>query len=372
MSCPEEIIYNWYKKGNPRGHLDISQWEMDELPEIPDEVEWLNVSNTTIKHLKGLPKNLKYLYCKYSDIETIETPLPPNLEFIDIRGCENLEPFDIPKHVKVRSNIKIHQEVRKYIKEIKTENHNIVFYRRIKKWIEENQNKKQKTKLDLTLLQIEEYSDIPEDVEWLVCNGNTKIKSLKGLPKALKRLEFQEYPLKEIRDLPPNLEYLNLDCSEIEVLDNLPDTIRKLDITYYSKLNIIKSLPSNLRVLNLKICPNLEEIQCEFPSNLKTIDLTNSRLKYIPKLPETVTKLNLNISCHLLQVPILPKNLKILIITDIYGKIIPNIPDELLHLSIDNISVLDGKPIPNSIVCLSTDDMYIKNKQLRLKINFCR
>ena len=366
MSCPEEIIYKWYKKGNPRGHLDISNWEMDELPEIPDEVEWLNVSNTTIKHLKGLPKNLKYLYCKSHDIETIETPLPPNLEFIDIRGSKNLEPFDIPKHVKVRSNIDEFQRERYLLREKAMDNHHELVQKRIEKWIEENKNKKQKTKLDLTLLKVEEYQGIPEDVEWLICDGNTKIQSLKGLPKGLKRLEFNGYPLKDISGLPPNLEYLTLNSSRLEILDNIPDTVQKIKMTFYSCLKIIKSLPSSLRILNLNLCPDLEEIQCNFPSTLKMIDIHMSSVKTIPILPESLTTLDVSMNYKLEGLPNIPQDIKWLVLNSTNIKSIPPLPDGILSLHVESLLVLNDNSIPNSIRYFTANEIVLLEDKLQL------
>jgi hypothetical protein len=108
MKSYEEIIELWIKSNNPRRLLNLSYYDREELPNLPDSVEYLDISDSCILHLKNLPLSLKYLRCKYSNIISVELPLPPNLHYFDARKCENLLPFDVPKHIKFLSDIEFY------------------------------------------------------------------------------------------------------------------------------------------------------------------------------------------------------------------------------------------------------------------------
>jgi hypothetical protein len=361
MLSVEETIERWVKAKNPRRILDLSRWDFEELPDIPDEVEYLDISHLySIKHLKKLPKSLKWLHCKCSEFETIEIPLPPNLTYLNTSGCSKLEYIDVPKHITHKTNIKYFERIRRYEKEFETEDHSIVIKRRIEEWIIENKNKKHKTKLDLSGLQVEEYVNIPNTVEWLVCDGNKAIKTLKGIPESLKKLDYRCYPLKEFDYLPNNLEYLQCNSSKIEELDNLPNSIKKLEISYYPRLRKIISLPNNLKELDLSLANDLEEICCQFPPNLRKLNLSMTYLNTIPYLPETLTYFDISMNITIKQILNLPKNIKVLSIFGTSLKSLPQLPDTILRLDIDTLLQLNNNSIPNSI-------RYFESKELKLQ-----
>jgi len=365
MSSPEEIIFNWWKHGNPRMILDLSCWVIDTLPDMPDTVEKLDISQTDIKHLSGLPKNLKWLRCCGSEIETIELPLPEKLEYFNARGCKNMKPIVVPKHIRFLSDIEEYERKRKYKREVSSEDHYIVAKRRVEEWIQENKNRKQKTELNLKSLQIKELPEgIPEDVQEIHCSGNFAITSLKGLPKGLKRLRFDGYPLKEFHNLPDGLEYLRARGSKIEILDNIPNSVKKIEIDFYPELRIIKSLPSELKYLNLAQATKLEQIQCDFPSKLRVLNMHLTYIEEIPLLPESLTKFYIYMNPKIKKLPNLPKNLKVLDIGNI--KSLPSLPDGLLYLSIFRLSILNNNSIPSSIRYFNSHEIIFKDSFYRL------
>jgi hypothetical protein len=365
MSDIYDVITKWYHHGNPRMILDLSNWNIDELPDMPDSVEKLNICWTNIKHLKGLPKNLKWLRACRSDIETIELPLPPNLEYLDLRRCKHLKRFEVPKNITFLSDIDRYERKRKYEQERFTEDHYVVAKRRVQEWIEENKNKKQKTDLYLARLQIKELPEgIPDEIEQMNCGGNFALTSLKGLPKGLKRLKYTGYPLKEFNDLPDGLEYLEANGSKIEILDNIPNSVKKIDITYYSKLRIIKSLPSELKELNLSQATDLEEIQCDFPLKLRVLNMDLTYIEKIPTLPDSLTKFDISINCKIQELPNLPQNLKVLFIDRI--QFLPPLPDGLLWLDISDICILNNNSLPNSIRRFNSSELQLEDPLFRL------
>ena len=360
-SSPEEVILQWYYAKNPRRHLDLSCWEITELPDMPDEVEWLDISNTCIKHLKGLPKNLKILYCKgCEDLETIEFPLPSNLTFINIYACCNLKIYDYPKNIKVKS------AAFKYIRhfqELKESDHFAVAKRRVIEWIQENTNKRHKSVLDLSELQFEELPEIPDVVQSLKVNFNRKLKSLQGLPSGLKRLECSGYRQKEFKDLPPTLEYLKCDGAHIEILDELPDTIKKIDCSY-SRIKTIKTLPRELKELDAHVSDCLKEL-CDFPPNIRKISLYDTNIHIVPILPETVTSIDISVNYNIKSIPNLPSKLKVLSASIAGIKEFPLLPDGLLYLDIVRLKQLNNNSIPNSIRYFDSVDLKLEDPTFR-------
>ncbi len=220
---------------------------------------------------------------------------------------------------------------------------------RIDKWILENKNKKQKSSLNLERLQIEKYENIPDTVESIICNGNKIIKTLKGLPENLKRLYFNCYPLSTFDYLPPGLEYLECDASKIEEIYNLPNSIKKLKISYYPHLKRIINLPEDLKELNLNHAINLEEICCNFPKKLRKLNLSMTRLKEIPILSNNLTHFNISMNSQIKEISNLPPLLKVLTIFGTNIKSLPYLPDNILRLDISWLSQLNNNSIPNSI-----------------------
>jgi hypothetical protein len=274
-----------------------------------------------------------------------------------------MEYIDIPKHIKLNPNIDEYEKKKyKYKKEVESEDHYIVMNRRIEEWIAKNKNRKQITKLDLSYLQIEKYENLPNDVECIICNGNSAIKTLKGLPESLKKLKFNGFPLKEFDYLPSKLECLHCSSSSIEELDNLPNSLIKIKMTYYPNLHKIISLPENLKILNLHLAAELDEILCPFPSKLRKLDLFMTRIKELKVLPDTLRYLSVGMNSSLQNIPNLPPNIKFLELCSTNIKSLPLLPDSLLGLHIGSISILNNNSLPNSIRYLCSDEIQIYDK----------
>jgi hypothetical protein len=359
MSSIEEIIEKWIKHNNPRRILDLSNWDITELPDIPDSVEWLKISNTAIKEIKCLPKSLKWLKCCKSDIVKISTPLPKGLIYINCRGCENLVPFEVPPGVICKSDFK------EYIEELelKTEDHYMIAQKRINYW---NKTKNPNKILDLSYLQFETFPEIHPSVEILHCNGNRKLKSLKGLPKILKYLSCSGYNQKVFDYLPENLEYLICNSSNIEVLDNLPSTLKKLKMQYYSAVHTIKSLPSGLRELDLYLADNLEEILCPWPETLRVLDLGLSRVSILPTLPESLRVFDISMNPRIKNIPNIPNKMKALYCNGTNLLSLPQLPDGLLKLEICRVNILNNNSLPNSICYFNSDTIRIERENFKI------
>lgn len=237
---------------------------------------------------------------------------------------------------------------------------NEIVQQRINIWKEQNKKKKFPAPLDLTGLKVEKYEGIPDTVTHLICDKNTALKTLEGLPDSIKRLNFDNYPLTEINHLPPNLEYLECNLSRIEVLDILPNSIKKIKIKEYSKLHTIKSLPPGLRELDISYDEYLTSIECEFPPTLRVLDLRHTYLEEIPTLPESLTKLDIT-KTHIHAITKFPKNLKVLMMWGTNIKKIPELPKGLLCIHFDTAKQLEDCRLPNTIKEFDCRELELKN-----------
>lgn len=235
-----------------------------------------------------------------------------------------------------------------------------ILEKRIDEW-----NKNKKLPLDLTNIQLKKYEGIPNGVTHLICNNNKTLITLEGLPNSIKRLDYRQYPLKELSNLPENLEYLQCDSSKIEILDNLPNSIKKIKMTYYPHLRMIKTLPYNLKELNLNLASELVEIQCEFPQTLRYLNLCMAKIGKLPLLPDSLTKLDISMTNHITSIHTFPKCLKVLTMFGTNLKNIPKLPNSLLFLRIDSIHQLEKKILPNSIKYFESNEYRIEDKIYR-------
>lgn len=354
---PEDIIKKWCKKNKPSSLLNLSCWTFDSLPELPDTVEYLDISQTSIKRIEKLPKSLKWLKCNSSDIEEFPETLPPNLKYINCYNCEHLKVFSVSKGVKIIESFK------EYLteKELKEISHEELAKKRINEW---NKKKNSNIELDLSLLKLNTLPEIPNGVEQLNCGGML-LTSLKALPPNLKRLDCSGFLGKEFDYLPNGLEYLKCNGSSIEIIDNLPNSLKKLEIGYYTPIKIINKLPPNLRHLDLNYADVLEEINCPFPETLRCIILTMTRVKHLPRLPDSVKKFNIFMDYSIKYIPNLPNKLKVLGINSNRIKSLPPLPEGLLRLYVNSLSLLDNNILPNSICILKSNEIELEASNFR-------
>jgi hypothetical protein len=379
MSNPEKVIENWKKKNNLRSILDLTCWRIDELPDIPDEVEYLDISNTTLLQITKLPKNLKWLRCRRLDyVKTLPHPLPENLRFIDCRSCLELEPFDVPKHIKIRSHFKETLEERYH--------ENTPHEKILEERLEEIRNTPKKT-LDLTWLDLTELPEIPEKVKRLYC-GSNPITKIGKLPKGLKVLNCSDSFITKFENIPDSVREVICSKTYIESFDGLPDSVESITADYCEELKDINYFPSELKkfysqrtsIRNIKYFPNklkilelydtdIENIP-ELPESLKVFDcLSHHRLKTITNIPKSLEILKLYIPLNI-TIPPLHNGLKILII-DSLEQLGKNIPPRFLNsqkmIYITSIKELGDNILPESIELLETREVILSIDKLKLR-----
>jgi len=134
----------------------------------------------------------------------------------------------------------------------------------------------------LTRCEGDTMPELPDIVEVLFLSENSFTKFPFPLPKNLKELYFKGgIPLKKLPDLS-HLKFLwSLDIilSKVKFLPrNLPDSIKIITIERSDIKDSLKSLPSNLILLNIESCENIKVIpDLTYLKHLKLLALTYHR-----------------------------------------------------------------------------------------------
>jgi Leucine-rich repeat (LRR) protein len=331
---PNEIVAKWIQRGNPRALLDLSDWDIEELPPLPDTVEWLNCSNTRLIKIK-VPKNLKRLYCTqcYS-LEKIED-IPSTLEVLDCRTCSLLEPLVLPtpppRILKTNWCTKIEEENRK------KRTADVI----IEEWIKKDNPR---IPLDLSNLKLQELPSLPDTLEHLTISNNP-IKTLDGLPKSLKYLNCSNTHITYIDNLPENLKHLCcVSCISLRIMHINVDNITKINAHYCDNLQKIIRLPKSLR--NLDISRSLVNYICKFPPTLRSFKCIDTVLEKIPPLPTTLTKLDICM-CYIEEIDNIPKSVKYLSFCSNIPSKLPELHEGLMCLIIEDTTTI--KNIPSTV-----------------------
>jgi hypothetical protein len=156
---------------------------------------------------------------------------------------------------------------------------------------------------------------LPDGIEIINFYGASALATLPArLPSTLKSLMLNYcVGLTSLPALPASLRKLDLDdATNIVAVDGLPEGLEELSLNRCRSLKRIGKLPSTLTALCIRECAQLEELP-ELPPHLKTLFLTNSGLKALPKLPDTVQILDINGVEHLLSGKSTPKYLQSMI-----------------------------------------------------------
>lgn len=93
MDSAKEIIDIWIRKKKIHFPLDLSNLGLIELPQLPDNIQWLIINNNPIHELTNIPSALKRLECKYTNIHELRD-LPSTLQYLICVGCDKLENID--------------------------------------------------------------------------------------------------------------------------------------------------------------------------------------------------------------------------------------------------------------------------------------
>lgn len=351
-TSPEEVIAKWVAKGDRHKMLDLSCWYMEEFPDIPDEVERLDIRNCKVKHIPKLPKHLQWLNCSASDLESLPLPLPSDLQFLDCRWCPSLEPFETPKHIRVKSHF--HQ----ILEERERETHDAHYF--IQKWIADG---KPNRELNISEMNLSELPVLPETVLSLNCSGNP-ITRLHNLPPNLRKLNCMDTKITRFENIPVTLRCLNCAGTKITQFENLPSTLRQVNCSA-TDITSLNGLPSSVRYIRADYCKKFENIH-ELPTDLRRISFEDSTIQSIANIPDKVEVIDMY-CCRIKSMPTLPESLRFFRCIMTYGlRHITNIPSQLEVLDIDTHHISELPALPKTLRYFCTNlPHFIENTTLK-------
>jgi hypothetical protein len=128
---------------------------------------------------------------------------------------------------------------------------------------------------------------------------NNDLVEINELPRMLKSLMLQENRNLNVNNIPnfsnlENLKDLSLKKTCLNDLENIPNSVEKLEISY-NNLKKINNLPKNLKMLDASNCQlkSIDEISL-VATNLKYLNLSNNMIEILPTLPDTIEEVNIS------------------------------------------------------------------------------
>lgn len=223
--------------------LDISNRNLRELPDIPDNVVRLNCSGNYIRRIDKLPAGLKVLNCENNSLDSLDN-LPTGIEVLRA-GFNYLQKIDLSGYPNLHS----------------------------------------------VSLSGNKFSSIPKlsaSVRVLHMNFNN-INIASGIDTPLLELELHNCNLTSIGKLPSSLAILKCDSNDLRSLPHLPDNLRVLSCSN-NKLEFLPPLPQGIQTV---ICQdNKLSILPLLPEGLETLVCDYNRIAHLPELPESLTDLS--------------------------------------------------------------------------------
>jgi Leucine-rich repeat (LRR) protein len=134
---------------------------------------------------------------------------------------------------------------------------------------------------------LDELFELPPILETLICN-HSNLRKLPALPKTLKVLNIENNNLRELPELPDTLEKLLVGNNSLENLSHFPNSIITVDVSD----NYLKQIPALPPKLEALACRNnkIEELPAFIPSTLRYFMFYNNKFSSNPVslLPDTV------------------------------------------------------------------------------------
>lgn len=131
--------------------------------------------------------------------------------------------------------------------------------------------------------QISQIPPLPSSLTTLSCSSLTRLQELPALPPGLRTLNCISTALLHLPPLPATLEYLDCArCHELLSLPPLPESLRVLDC-HSTPLRDLPPLPDSLETL---ICSFTQlTALSSLPSHLRELDISSTEIQRLPPLP---------------------------------------------------------------------------------------
>jgi len=301
--------------------LKLQHEDISELEGLPDELVDLEVRGTTISSLKGLPKKLRRLVLARNPALVKLDALPQHLSELDT-DVFTASAAEVPQSLRslILTGIQIdnlpHQGIRRLELRKSTVTSDLpvslqvlryhdAFYpvdidklppglRRLKviwpRGADFNRLPKQLMELDLSRSEhLTSISGIGRVSELNI--SSTPIPDFRDVPRSVTTLRFELCTAKGLSEFPADLERLYLGgCEQLELLENLPNSLKELDIRQTS-ISHLGELPGSLQRLdisNTKLSGRLPKL----PPNLVEITLHSGQIDSLKGLPGSVRKIS--------------------------------------------------------------------------------
>lgn len=393
--------------------LDVNHSKLTYLPKLPDSLLKLNASYSKITWYPTFPKNLKVL--DFVSDYIILKDLPDSLLELSCKEAKNL-PKNLLKLTFSKSSTYIPElpNTLEYldcrcskIEIIPKLSDNIVYFDCSNSKIEYLPSLPKNLKfLFCYETNITYIPNLPDELEELNCSF-TKIKEIPKLPNSLKELYCTNNNISEIPNIPINLYHLNCTTTNITKLPKI-ECYNRFVFLYFAATNVDKipeigdkfkaihlhdSCYVNLTHINYelnnlilssditnfeKLSDNIEELFFdnntnisflpELPNKLIKLSCINTKLKKIPKLPDTLQELFTDSTC-LDELPILPNSLLKLNCHRCNIKILPNLPNNLIELDCSYNPIIEIPFLPNTLEKINI--IYTKIKYIPNSIMNC-
>ncbi len=286
--------------------LNAAFCEVNTIANLPASLEKLVIMSNNLTSLPPLPAGLITYHRSSMSSLPIETSLPATLETYNVQQCNviNLPPLPAGlRYLSIGSN------------------YNMII------------------------------PTFPNGLETLGLS-NLNLTSLPPIPNSVTYLSAMNNFFTSLTSFPPNLEKLYLNtCQDLEVLENLPNTLQQL---YANGCNLssIDYLPNSITTLhlhdnNLNSIPNI-------PNSATTIRLENNNLTAIPALPTPLYQLTLA-NNSLYCVPFLPSTISTISLSGNNLTCLPNILPAMSGTFQGYPLCEDNDPVNNPFGCLGAE-----------------
>lgn len=251
--------------------LHFEETSITQIPQLPDQIQYLEVHETPLKEIMGLfPPNLVDLYIYNASLQSLPD-LPSSLKILGLINIPTLS--EIPP-------------IGKNLIKLNLENLGI----RSLPCVRSHRNAK---------------GNILPDKSVEVSLRDLRIETLNSLPDTTHKLyilevsvddttfHYRHGPLHFVSITSSNLQKIDIsraststlmidDCPDLETLGPLPNSIRSLSIKK-AKIKTLPNIPGNLRALTIEET-NLHTLQ-ELPNTTNIVHLRNNDLRDLPELP---------------------------------------------------------------------------------------
>lgn len=163
--------------------------------------------------------------------------------------------------------------------------------------------------LNISNTNITKIPKLPDCVEVLICRQSFDLEEIRNLPSYLRILDCGRSVVRFIGDLPPYLDQLICDNTNIQDLPKLPYGLRHLDCTNCNVgslngdiINIETLKVAGTRIQRLPTLPiTLQHLDCSrtlvsslpnMPSYLSVLDINYTNIKTVPGSLDNLKKLN--------------------------------------------------------------------------------